>query len=748
MDSRTITLYFPEEFEGGDLADGSVTTVKIADLAVTGEKVATSAIGSAHLIDALITTAKLANLSVSTEKLIDLTITAGKLASNSVETLKIVDDAITGIKIANAAIDTDKLSALSVTAAKLAGGVTDDIAQGITDAAAAQADATAAQADATSALSDLDDIAGDSKITPVEKLAVKLLWNAIASEKPDIDTQADTYSVSKVAYGTAYTTLDEYLNTTLTVFSNMAATTDIVRADWDTNFGVYYNAKVEILNAIAGATALLADWSSITGAQKPADGADVTSYTDTRVANALEENSVLTISRPVGSSYSGGASDTGVIKIQLPQSWTDTMIRFTIDFYLFADYISFSLMIGGYNRSTNSTWISKTVSLFGSIAANNRVRFAHDGTYCCILIGETNTSWSYPKVSVRDFQAANANKELDKWNDGWVISVVSDLTSYAISGDISDALIDASAIKDQGNLAVLDAVDSAQIVNLAVGNAAIANAAVTNAKIANLAVDTAQIVDAAIESAKIANLAVGAAAIASLAVGSAKIADAAILEAKIDDLAVTGAKIASLAVGTGHIASAAITEAKIGSLAVTSAKIASLAVTSAKIVDAAIETAKINNLAVTEGKIGSLAVTVAKIANATITGAKIANLAVDTLQIAGNAVTTPHGAYTAGSVTIADGNTNTVQSISITTDGSPLFITCSARTTCGTVNYQLYRGGTEIYDAPNPTSGLVAFNLVDSPSSGTYTYYFKVECNCGGTAYIWNRSMMILGVKK
>jgi len=136
-------------------------------------------------------------------------------------------------------------------------GWTDDTAANAAqaDADTAQAAADAAQTDATSALGELDDIAADNKITPVEKLTIKPLWDAIVAEKTDIDTQADTYSVSKTAYGTAYDNLDTYLNTTLDnpngVFDDMTATTDITRATWDGYWEAYYNAKIEILNAIA-----------------------------------------------------------------------------------------------------------------------------------------------------------------------------------------------------------------------------------------------------------------------------------------------------------------------------------------------------------------------------------------------------------------------------------------------------------------------------------------------------------------
>lgn len=151
----------------------------------------------------------------------------------------------------------------------------DDIAQAISDAATAQSAADTAQSAADAAQALLDDIAADAKITPVEKLTLKPLWDAILAEKTDIDTQADTFSVSKTDYGNAYDALYAYVVTTLDTFANMAATTTITRATWDTDFEAYYDEKIEILNAISVAAKALADT-----AQSTADSKIVTFYQD------------------------------------------------------------------------------------------------------------------------------------------------------------------------------------------------------------------------------------------------------------------------------------------------------------------------------------------------------------------------------------------------------------------------------------------------------------------------------------
>jgi hypothetical protein len=87
------------------------------------------------------------------------------------------------------------------------------------------------------------------------------------------------------------------------------------------------------------------------------------------------------------------------------------MMRMTIKVYEYTTNESFTIVCGGYNYSPGTAWYNQFAYIESS-AKNDRnftVRFGHDGTKCCVYIGELASSWSYPQVFVTEFEAGFSN---------------------------------------------------------------------------------------------------------------------------------------------------------------------------------------------------------------------------------------------------------------------------------------------------------------------------------------------------
>ena len=126
---------------------------------------------------------------------------------------------------------------------------------------------------------------------------------------------------------------------------------------------------------------------------------------------------------PGGGSYASTSSSVaGAIKIRLPVSWSYTMMRFTVKIYEYTTNEAFEVNCGGYNYG--SYWVNTFAYILGNPGTdrNFNVRFGHDGTYCCVYIGETSSSWTYPQVTVTDFEGGYSGYGAAEWDDGWAIS--------------------------------------------------------------------------------------------------------------------------------------------------------------------------------------------------------------------------------------------------------------------------------------------------------------------------------------
>lgn len=91
----------------------------IADGAVTSEKVATGAIGTAAIADAAVTYDKIKDKAVGSAKLADNAVSAKKIASNAVQERHIFDGSVTQSKLAAESVSSAKLAPNAVTNEKV-----------------------------------------------------------------------------------------------------------------------------------------------------------------------------------------------------------------------------------------------------------------------------------------------------------------------------------------------------------------------------------------------------------------------------------------------------------------------------------------------------------------------------------------------------------------------------------------------------------------------------------------------------
>ena len=153
------------------------------------------------------------------------------------------------------------------------------------------------------------------------------------------------------------------------------------------------------------------------------------------MSGPIRSDSGYVILNPIGASYHTTTSTvTGCITINLPASLGNTMVSMWIDVYIYEQQKSFSVHCGGYTYS-NSTWQHSPFAIV--YGANHRVRLGHNGTQFVVYIGETNTVWSYPQVSVRNVTLGHL-PTLANWAKTWSVSfstsvsnVTYDTTTYA-----------------------------------------------------------------------------------------------------------------------------------------------------------------------------------------------------------------------------------------------------------------------------------------------------------------------------
>ena len=381
------------------------------------------------------------------------------------------------------------------------------------------------------------------------------------------------------------------------------------------------------------------------------------------------------------------------------------------------------------------------------------------------------------RIDLMDTTIADARIDIDAANAAITLNVAD---IEAVEGDVSYNAGQISLLSDEffvkldsnGNVAGFGLVngDTSQFVVNA-DQFAIIKADGTGSSYVPFIVDTESglvgidgnlLVTGSITGAKIAADTVEASNIKAATITTAEIAIGGVEGTNIKDGAIATDKLAANAVTAAKITAGTITADELASLSISTAKLQVGSVDDTIIADGAVTTQKVYANAITATHIGTneIIASSANIKTAVIEGIKIKNADIDSLQIKGNAVTIPASAHTEGEIIINNGGgiQTTVQSVAIQASGSPIFINVAAvlkyyYETVSNINIYIYRGETVIYNTQftmrDATPIPFSTALVDSPTGGAYTYYFKIYYSTTGAQfYAYNRSLLLLGVKR
>ena len=138
------------------------------------------------------------------------------------------------------------------------------------------------------------------------------------------------------------------------------------------------------------------------------------------------------IAFPQNGTFSYANDKTGILIIQLPQTKTNTCIRFDVQIYSYegSKKSLVTYHIGGCNANNAEGWKDlQAYSTGEGILSNLNVRFGLDANENAIItIGEITTNWSSPKVAITNLIVGNNNsgadnESIDKWSYDWVVNI-------------------------------------------------------------------------------------------------------------------------------------------------------------------------------------------------------------------------------------------------------------------------------------------------------------------------------------
>lgn len=161
---------------------------------------------------------------------------------------------------------------------------------------------------------------------------------------------------------------------------------------------------------------------------------------------------------------------TGTLVLSLPYGFNSMMQCIELTVYDYSTAIGYGgatkFFINGYNYAGNS-WTNPYVFQIGN--KNVKVRLGYYNNKCCILIGETNTKWTYPRICVDKVYGSYSSHANDFKNDDWSCAILQDESGITDIKTASDTPLYAPCYTRAGLPYVTDNDVAAKYLKLAGG---------------------------------------------------------------------------------------------------------------------------------------------------------------------------------------------------------------------------------------------------------------------------------------
>lgn len=260
---------------------------------------------------------------------------------------------------------------------------------------------------------------------------------------------------------------------------------------WNTAYGWGNHASAGYLTSVPNHSADLLTSGTLPQARLPEFIEEKYIYTSN------DSNGVFMPMVKGGLLTSTSSSVTGAIKVTLPSYKSAMMFTIYVDIYEYTTGETVTLRVSGYAYSdTGATWHNcSVVNIADNTDRDYVVRFYSDTTNNkqYFTIGETNSTWAYPQVNLRDFYGGYSTSEseaLGAWNVEFVTSFSGDLR-HTFSGNF--AASDWDSIRDKPSSFPPSAHSAALLTSGTLPIARIADDAITGAKIAHNTLDAIHI---------------------------------------------------------------------------------------------------------------------------------------------------------------------------------------------------------------------------------------------------------------